>query len=604
MLSNSSLVPKLYLSVIDDVIESMREMMGDEGLEDRVLADLRQLWESKVMQSNAVEGFKDTLTSSNFLLQLPAGYGQAASKPAASIVIPSGQCVGSFTTKSNPGTMATFSLPPGVSYPVQIPAGVTLQTASGQLYKVNVPVMVTQAPGGAPARPPQSVVVRKEVPRPPSQAPLPPALRPSLPSRAVPRGPEVELWRAAGHNTQPPHRGALSQPQTQGALSQTQGALSQPTHRGALSQPQTQTQGALSQPTHRGALSQPQTQGALSQTQGALSQTQGALSQPTHRGALSQPQTQTQGALSQPQTQTQGALSQPQTQGALSESQTQGALSQPQTQGGLSQPQSPHLPQAQPLVPLSPPQYQAQAPNEDSSDSPFEFTLEGIEFSPQPVDMSMSSCISGQLADYQGSEFSSIMEEVEQMVKEEDGAARAGGLSDVEGLPHHPAKLDVLRDYNYSDLSDLVQLDGSADLSDLEEEEEGEGERGKLEEDRGVKLEEEEEGREVMGENEYLGIINAEALKALHEAEGSSDDDTSHCDSDGLELEEEDPLNSGDDVSEQDIPDLFDTDNVIVCQYDKIHRSKNRWKFYLKDGVMCYRGRDYVFSKAVGEAEW
>lgn len=78
---------------------------------------------------------------------------------------------------------------------------------------------------------------------------------------------------------------------------------------------------------------------------------------------------------------------------------------------------------------------------------------------------------------------------------------------------------------------------------------------------------------------------------------------------------------------EQDIPDLFDTDNVIVCQYDKareehsghssvtrldltlsflsqIHRSKNRWKFHLKDGVMCYGGREYVFSKAVGEAEW
>lgn len=32
----------------------------------------------------------------------------------------------------------------------------------------------------------------------------------------------------------------------------------------------------------------------------------------------------------------------------------------------------------------------------------------------------------------------------------------------------------------------------------------------------------------------------------------------------------QDPLNSGDDVIEQDIPDLFDTDNVIVCQYDKV----------------------------------
>lgn len=32
----------------------------------------------------------------------------------------------------------------------------------------------------------------------------------------------------------------------------------------------------------------------------------------------------------------------------------------------------------------------------------------------------------------------------------------------------------------------------------------------------------------------------------------------------------QDPLNSGDDVSEQDIADLFDTDNVIVCQYEKV----------------------------------
>lgn len=32
----------------------------------------------------------------------------------------------------------------------------------------------------------------------------------------------------------------------------------------------------------------------------------------------------------------------------------------------------------------------------------------------------------------------------------------------------------------------------------------------------------------------------------------------------------QDPLNSGDDVSEQETPDVFDTDNIIVCQYDKV----------------------------------
>ncbi len=33
--------------------------------------------------------------------------------------------------QNNSETLATFSLPAGLAYPVQIPAGVTLQTASG-----------------------------------------------------------------------------------------------------------------------------------------------------------------------------------------------------------------------------------------------------------------------------------------------------------------------------------------------------------------------------------------------------------------------------------------------------------------------------------------
>nr|6MZM_W Chain W, Transcription initiation factor IIA subunit 1 [Homo sapiens] len=49
---------------------------------------------------------------------------------------------------------------------------------------------------------------------------------------------------------------------------------------------------------------------------------------------------------------------------------------------------------------------------------------------------------------------------------------------------------------------------------------------------------------------------------------------------------------------------LMDTENVVVCQYDKIHRSKNKWKFHLKDGIMNLNGRDYIFSKAIGDAEW
>jgi len=68
--------------------------------------------------------------------------------------------------------------------------------------------------------------------------------------------------------------------------------------------------------------------------------------------------------------------------------------------------------------------------------------------------------------------------------------------------------------------------------------------------------------------------------------------------------EEEEPLNSEDDVSDDDPTDLFDTDNVVVCQYDKIARTRNRWKFHLKDGIMNLKSKDYVFHKANGDSEW
>ncbi|KAA0191826.1 Transcription initiation factor IIA subunit 1, partial [Fasciolopsis buskii] len=68
--------------------------------------------------------------------------------------------------------------------------------------------------------------------------------------------------------------------------------------------------------------------------------------------------------------------------------------------------------------------------------------------------------------------------------------------------------------------------------------------------------------------------------------------------------EEEEPLNSEDDVSDEEPEVLFESDNVVVCQYDKIHHSRNRWRLHLKDGIMAINGRDLVFQKAVGEAEW
>ncbi|XP_055545170.1 transcription initiation factor IIA subunit 1 isoform X2 [Wyeomyia smithii] len=99
------------------------------------------------------------------------------------------------------------------------------------------------------------------------------------------------------------------------------------------------------------------------------------------------------------------------------------------------------------------------------------------------------------------------------------------------------------------------------------------------------------------------------------EASDISDDNIGDEDEDDLDKEdeedldgdggaEEEPLNSEDDVTDEDASDLFDTDNVVVCQYDKITRSRNKWKFYLKDGIMNITGKDYVFQKSNGDAEW
>merc|ERR1712073_274716 len=60
------------------------------------------------------------------------------------------------------------------------------------------------------------------------------------------------------------------------------------------------------------------------------------------------------------------------------------------------------------------------------------------------------------------------------------------------------------------------------------------------------------------------------------------DDDDDDNDPDGEDDEgvEEEPLGSEDDISDEDASDLFDTENVVVCQFDKITRARNKWKFH------------------------
>merc|ERR1712096_574867 len=85
------------------------------------------------------------------------------------------------------------------------------------------------------------------------------------------------------------------------------------------------------------------------------------------------------------------------------------------------------------------------------------------------------------------------------------------------------------------------------------------------------------------------------------EVEEDDDDDDVEEDDGGVEM---DPPGSGDDNSDEEASELFDTENVVVCQYDLIKRARNKWKLQLKDGVMNLNGRDFVFQKAHGEVDW
>lgn len=66
--------------------------------------------------------------------------------------------------------------------------------------------------------------------------------------------------------------------------------------------------------------------------------------------------------------------------------------------------------------------------------------------------------------------------------------------------------------YGYSELSDIVQLDGPADNTESEEDE-----------------------RVALEENDFLGMINAEAIKALQEGEVSSDGTSGSSSSDSAD---------------------------------------------------------------------
>merc|ERR1719154_461215 len=111
-------------------------------------------------------------------------------------------------------------------------------------------------------------------------------------------------------------------------------------------------------------------------------------------------------------------------------------------------------------------------------------------------------------------------------------------------------------------------------------------------------------GRKVQNKRLKTKMIQVDGPADSSEEEDAADDEDEVDDDDDDDDDDIDLDGDEDDVSDEDASDLFETDNVVVCQYDKITRARNKWKFHLKDGIMNLNGKDYVFQKAHGDAEW
>ncbi|NWW86344.1 TF2AY factor, partial [Rhynochetos jubatus] len=493
--------PKLYMSIIEDVVEGVRELFAEEGIEEQVLKDLKKLWETKVMQSKATEGFfRRSHHPPQFTLQLPHNFQNVLQASAASLVIPTGRGFQHFTgAELGPSQAgATLTLSSGIAYPIRVPAGVTLQTTSGRLYKVTVPVMVTQTPEDA----------------------------------GVLRHPGQQVFQPLG---QPPV--------LQASVAQANASSSAQANASSSAQAVAESLQPQETAVQQSMVFQPN---ATEKTHLENSASAALVQQPS----VSQQPLATNAAFDQRADSTKKSQ-----RGSLHT-----AVFTPESFEGFS-----------PVESL------ASSSSSVLLDVEGQLAIEPEELVQQQVsDDILDLIITGKSLDGNA------------VLKDQDSIASFDKMEPTEQMESN------LRSENdiCSDMEGIIQLDGTGDVSPKEE------------------ISHTDDGEE----NEFIGIIESEDLKVLEDEEDDEEcDSVSNTESSSgggdneeaqIDIVEEDPLNSGDDVSEQDTPDLFDTDNVIVCQYDKIHRSKNKWKFYLKDGVMSFEGKDHVFAKAVGDAEW
>jgi len=63
-------------------------------------------------------------------------------------------------------------------------------------------------------------------------------------------------------------------------------------------------------------------------------------------------------------------------------------------------------------------------------------------------------------------------------------------------------------------------------------------------------------------------------------------------------------LDDSEDEGDIDSEDEDEDMPLMLCSYDKVNRTKNKWRANLSHGVVCINGREWVFKTGSGEYEW
>ncbi|EPR77751.1 Transcription factor TFIIA complex subunit Toa1 [Spraguea lophii 42_110] len=57
-----------------------------------------------------------------------------------------------------------------------------------------------------------------------------------------------------------------------------------------------------------------------------------------------------------------------------------------------------------------------------------------------------------------------------------------------------------------------------------------------------------------------------------------------------------------DSSEEQELENMYN--NNMICLYEKVSKTKNKWRCTFKHGFINLGNRDYAFNSAIGELEW